>query len=370
MGEIPVSGGVRIGGVRRRGVGRLVLVVMAAVLVVTSVGTASAELRPVGDVRRLAPVPTPPGFPEGIAVLGQRVYVAGPATFGTAGGPPSAVLIYSSGDGRLLENIPTVGEDLSREHANSGLALDRQGRVYVLNTQLGVYRLTRDGTQQPYGSPLPDIPQCGVAPPPCSPTPFDAPPLSNDLAFDSKGNLYVTDSLQATIWRIPPGGGAPEIWFQDIRLASAIFGVNGIRVSPDRRRIFVTVTFDLNGQGFVYSLPLVDAPQPGDLQAFHQYTQGEGPDGLAFGHRGDLYVSLAAVPHSGISVLGPGGQEKLRLGNPQPGSGVPYDQPAGIAFDGRGSLLVTNHALESRNPARFAVLDVWVDDRGSPLVTP
>ena len=365
MGELPGKG---VG--RRRRVRRLALVAVAAVLVAGSVGTASAQLRPFGDVRRLAPVPTPPGFPEGIAVWGQRVYVVGPATFGTAGGPPSAVLVYSSSDGRLLQTIPTIGEDLSQEHANSGVAVDRQGRVYVLNTQLGVYRLTRDGTQEPYSSPIPDLPQCGVAPPPCSPTPFDAPPLPNDMAFDPEGNLYVTDSLQATIWRIPPGGGTPEIWFQDIRLATTFIGVNGIRVSPDRRRVFFTVTVDLNFQGFVYSLPLVDDPQPGDLQVFHQYTQGEGPDGLAFGSRGDLYVALAAVPFSGISILGPNGQERARLGNPQPGSGFPYDQPANVAFDGRGSLLVTNHAIESARPDRFAVLDVWVNDRGSPLVWP
>lgn len=349
---------------------RLTLAVVAAVLALTSVGPASAQPRPFGDVRRLASVPTPPGFPEGIAVLGQRVYVAGPATFGTAGGPPSAVLVYSSSNGKLLETIPTIGEDLSQEHVNSGVAVDRQGRVYVLNTQLGVYRLTRNGTQEPYSSPIPDLPQCGVAPPPCSPTPFDGPPIPNDMAFDPEGNLYVTDSLQATIWRIPPGGGDPEIWFQDIRLATTFFGVNGIRLSPDRQRVFFTVTADLNFQGFVYSLPLVDDPQPGDLQVFHQYTQGEGPDGLAFGQRGDLYVALAGIPHSGISILGPDGQERARLGNPQPGSGFPYDQPANIAFDGKGSLLVTNHAVTSGDPARFAVLDVYVNDRGSPLVLP
>src|SRR5262249_56258803 len=44
-----------------------------------------AVSRPFGDVQVLATVPTPPGFPEGIAVRGDKVYVAGPARFGTAG---------------------------------------------------------------------------------------------------------------------------------------------------------------------------------------------------------------------------------------------------------------------------------------------
>ena len=41
-----------------------------------------------------------------------------------------------------------------------------------------------------------------------------------------------------------------------------------------------------------------------------------------------------------------------------------------MTFDGRGSLLVTNQAVESTRPDRFAVLDVWVNDRASPLVWP
>ena len=64
-------------------------VVLVAVFgwAVTSGVPAAAAPRPFGDVEVLAKVPTPPGFPEGIAVQGNRVYVAGPATFGTTGKP-------------------------------------------------------------------------------------------------------------------------------------------------------------------------------------------------------------------------------------------------------------------------------------------
>ena len=282
-----------------------VVVAIAAMMAIATNEAGATRHRPFGDVRVLAPVPTPPGFPEGIALFGQRMYVSGPATFGTAGGPPSAVLVYSARSGRLLDYLPAQGENLAIEHANSNIALDRQGRVYVLNTQLGVYRLDRNGTQEHYAGPFPDLPQCGMAPPPCSPTVFDGPPLPNDLAFDAAGNLYVTDSLQATIWRIPSGGGAPQIWFQDIRLASTTFGPNGIRVSPDGTRVFFIVSDDLNHQGIVYTLPLVPIPGPTDLTVFHQYSEGEIPDQLAFGRVGDVYVTLANPPDSGISILGP-----------------------------------------------------------------
>src|SRR5436190_577817 len=68
---------------------------------------------------------------------------------------------------------------------------------------------------------------------PSSPHLFGLPPLPNDLAFHRAGNLFVTDSFQATLLRGPAGGGAARIWVQDRRLDSPSFGPNGIRVSPD-----------------------------------------------------------------------------------------------------------------------------------------
>lgn len=362
MAASPTSGRSRL----------LRLLSITLVVTATSVGVADARHlpRPFGDVEVLARVP-PPGFPEGIAVRGNTVYVAGPAAFGTAGQGPSMVWAFSTVTGRLIGAWPAQGEDLSQEHANSGIALDRAGRVYVLNTQLGIYRLSANGKQEPYSPPLPDLAPCGEVPPgtPCSPTPFDGPPIPNDIVFDRAGNAYVTDSLQATIWRVPPGGGPAQIWFQDVRLATTFFGVNGIRLSPDRTKVFFTVTADLEGRAFVYTLPLVDMPSPADLTVFHEYTNGDLPDGLAFGQSGLLYVAIATPFASGVSILGPDGNEVARLanhGNPV----FPYDSPANIAFNGRGSILLSNHAFATGIPENFAVLDVFVNDRGSPLELP
>ena len=48
---------------------------------------------------------------------------------------------------------------------------------------------------------------------------------------------------------------------------------------------------------------------------------------------------------------------------------VPFDQPASAAFLG-DRVLVTNHALFSRNPNSYAVLDVFADEPGLPLFRP
>ncbi len=105
---------------------------------------------------------------------------------------------------------------------------------------------------------------------------------------------------------------------------------------------------------------------------FHEYTDGGLPDGLAFGASGlPLCGSCYAVR---LGRLDPGAQwcEVARLTNP-PGSPIyPYDSPANIAFDGKGSILLTNHALftGATNPGQFSGLEVFVNDRGSPLDLP
>lgn len=114
---------------------------------------------------------------------------------------------------------------------------------------------------------------------------------------------------------------------------------------------------------------LVDSPAASDLQIFHQYN-GEAPDGIAFGKSGNLYVALAAPFNSGVSILAPGGGEVARLTNPVGSPIFPYDSPANIAFAKQGSILLTNHAFATMIPSNFTVLDVFVDDKESPLVRP
>lgn len=325
-----------------------------------------------GAVTVLATVPTPPGYPEGLAVRDGLVYVAGPARTGTLlSGEPSRALVFNGRTGQLAASYAALGEDLLREHANSCVAFDAAGRLYVLNTQLGLYRLNvQSGVQEAYGAPFPDLPACGLGPTPCSPTALDLPALPNDLAFTAGGDAYVTDSFQATIWRVPAGGGAPRIWFQDPRLASAYIGVNGVRVDPGGARLYLTVTADLQARGYVYTLPLVDAPGPADLAVFHAFKPGDAPDGVAFGATGKLYVTLALPTTSGVAVLRPDGSEETRVTNPLLSPTVPFDSPANLAFDGYGSLLVTNHAFATNLPSHFTVLRMYVGDPGAPLEQP
>lgn len=345
---------------------RLSACLLAAALAFVTLTTADGSSRPLGEVRVLAAVPAP-GFPESIAVRGSRAYVSTPSRAGTAGQGPSKILAFNSHSGKLVRTYDIQGETLALDHSLTNIAFDRSHRLYILSSQLGLIRLNlTTGAQEPYASPVPNLPPCSQVSPgtPCSPTVADGAPLANSLVFDPAGNAYVTDSAQATIFRIPPGGGTPQIWFQDSRLAGAV-GANGIRLSPDHQRVVFAVTFTLQAEGFIYSLPLVDAPTAVDLTVFHMYGT-EGPDEITFGRSGRLYVSLAVSNQA--SVLDASGNEVARYSGPAT-NGVPIDSPSGVALRGR-SLLMNNHALFSQIAANMVVFDIFVDDRAEPLVRP
>ena len=348
---------------------------LALLILLLVIGIAQAA--PYGTITTFAPVPADPGFPEGVAVHGNSVFVSGPARFGTAGTGPSAIQVYNRKSGALEQTIVVSGEALAYEHPTSNIAIDSAGRIYALNTQLGLIRFTKQGhqyIQSSYGAPVPDLPTCISLPTgSCSPTTYDAPPIVNDIVFDPQGNAYVTDSLQATIFRYAPGSGTPSIWFQSPLLEGGgfiPFGTNGIRLNPARSHVYFVVSSSVTNpaQGTIYRLPLVAAPTAGQLEVFHTYTANEIPDQLAFGAKGSLYVSLALSNQ--ISVLAADGTETTRISS-APGDAIPLDLPAGIAFDSRSkSLFIANHALLSGDPTHFAVLQAAVGDPGDELVKP
>src|SRR5262245_35490615 len=213
---------------------------LAASLIFAAPAAVALAYDPIGKITTLANVPATPGVPEGIVVNGDSIYVSGAATFGTAGKGPSAVQVFDRTTGALVTTITVTGEALAFEHALSNVAVDGQGRIYALSTQLGLIRFTKQGqsyVQSAYGAPLPDIP-------PLAPGP-DFPPIPNDVVFDDAGNAYVTDSLQATIFRYGPGGGAPSIWFQSADFIGSgfiPFGPNGVRLDPQRQNLYMVAT--------------------------------------------------------------------------------------------------------------------------------
>jgi sugar lactone lactonase YvrE len=321
--------------------------------------------RPIGDSRVVADLPDFPGFPEGIAVSGNKMYVAAPAQFGNSG--PGKIHVFDAHTGAPLDDYDIPAHAITPDHGLVGVALDGSGHLYVADIQLpGVVRLDLSTGQTINYAVIPDLAPClQLIPKPCSPTSTARPPFPNDLAFDKEGNLYVTDSFQATVWKVPPGAGTAVVWFQSGDFDRAL-GANGIRLSPKDTEVCVAVT---GPPGAIHCIALNDPSEHRVLVSFPT----EGPDNMAFGQTGKLYVALANSNE--VAVVLPDGNEEQRFSGPAqgPNGPIPWDAPAGVAFDNAsGSLLVTNHALNTGLVLKnlFVVFDVYVNDRAHPLHRP
>lgn len=335
--------------------------------------------RAIGETKVYAKVPNPPGNPEGIAIRGDTLYVGTHTPVnGNSDEGPSRIFRYRLSTGKLLGSVKVRGQATDETHGILGMAFDASGRLYVLDRNPSrLVRFSRSLSKQSTYARFPDFPPCHSAEEnkPCSPTENDTSPFPDYLAFDKRGNAYVTDLESALIYFVRPGGGKASIWFADPRLDS-VFGPNGIAVDPTRTKLYFAMTGSIEptepSQGIIYTLPLVRRPKADDLQEFFTFPEpAAGPDGIAFGKSGKLYVALAGANQ--ISVLAPDGSEAHRF----PSSAaeneqqeVPYDLPASAGFDGTGWLLVTNQSFFADNPDTMVVLQAWVDDTALPLIRP
>lgn len=345
----------------------LVLAVVGTLLTVPAPPVGAA--RPVGETRIFTRVPAP-GHPEGILVRDGIVYVGTHTSMmGNAGEQPSRVFRYDLESGRQIDHLVIQGQNLSEVHGLVGMAWGPDGRLYVADRNpprvLALDVSVSPPTQVTYAM-LSDLPRCSSAPPPCAPSNHPGESLVDGLIFDAAGALYVSDVQRATIFRVPPGGGAGEIWFQDPRLDGP-FGVNGLAIDPSGERLFMAVTIsnppDSALQGSLYTLPLTNRPGPDDLTLIHRYPEPmAAPDGILFGRSGRLYVTLAGSNQ--IAIHDPSGTELARFPTATENASqeVPWDTPASLALDGRGSLLVTNQSYINAVPEHWVVFTSWVDD--------
>ncbi len=253
-------------------------------------------------------------LPEGIAVDASGTIYAGMAPTG------AIVAIGTDGSVTPFVSLPSPGTGFL-----TGLEFGPDGYLYAglasFDENHGIWRVSPDGSDAQLFASLP------------------SPSLPNGLDFDSGGNLYVSNTMGAQIWKIDPAGNV-DVWIEHILLAGIYpvvspfgfaLGVNGIAFNADESYLY-TVNTEF---GWVARIAVEADGSAGAATLVVEDPLLGSADGVAFGADGTLYVAtlfqdavVAVTPDGSVSALAAGG---LLHG------------PASLAFGPDGNTLyVTN----------------------------
>ncbi len=294
-------------------------------------------------------------FPEGVAVdkVGNVYVSIQQSLFGTEPITDQIWRFSPSGAKTVLADFGSPGG------GRCGLAVDAQGNVYMARTMAaapynGVYRVDAAG----HITLIPGTQNIVYA---------------DGLAFDQRGNLYITEvcsfgpggdmSGQGGIWRVSRGGTA-EVWLRHDLLTGTVPTLFPFRVGANGIAFYLGSLYVVNtDKALVVRIPVLPDGSPGQPEVWAQavdvphsvfYQSPMFPlmlDGLALDVHGNAYI---AVP-SRLAVIrinaADRSQETIAVFNVVP-VGVPLaplDAPFSLAFGtGKGeraNLFVTGSGL-------------------------
>ncbi len=226
---------------------------------------------------------------------------------------------------RVLALDPTAGE------IPESLTIDRDGNLYFsLASQGTINKLTPAGVRSTFGTlPLPVFAlgvkvgadgcvynvSTSLSPSPsgafvwriCSPgvveeyAALDPNGGPNDLAFDDRGNLFVTDPFLGEIFKVTPDGNA-TVWLADPRLqgnpAAPVLlfheiGVDGIAFDDDKEHLYVG---NLD-EATILRIEVGCGGAPGRIETFVSDPAISGIDGIAFDSKGNLFAAINSQNH-------------------------------------------------------------------------
>jgi gluconolactonase len=255
-------------------------------------------------------------------------------------------LVYGGGEAGQVYRIDPASRqpaELGRSGGLTlGLALDGYGCIYTCNpVHGGIQLFSPCGHNRLYATGDRTDPVVGA----------------NHLAFDSRGNLYFSDSghwkqHDGRIYRVPPGGRA-EVWCTELRTLP-----NGVCVGPGETHLYVAMSL---GPGRISRVEILPNGSAGPVEDV-AIMEGTLPDGLAFDENGDLYV--VTYRPDAIYMI-PSGSSTAELYTLDL-EGAALASPTNIAFgfvDGEPRLFVANIG-------RWHIAELPVPAPGLPLHYP
>lgn len=279
--------------------------------------------------------------PEGPVLLPDRSWLV------VEMGPTRGCVTQISADGKTKRVIAKTGRP-------NGLAVDRNGTIWVAESHTrSLLRLTMDGKGE-------------IVATECEGAPFLFP---NDLCFGPDGAIYMTDSgikfedwvsngkLREDYADVPIDGRVYRIDVQTRKvtmLDSGIRFTNGIAFGPGQ-----ALYINESVTGHVYRYRWSGGSSMGRREDFGNVIDPKGPegfkgpDGMAFGENGNLFVTVFG--QGDVTVLGSDGRVVGRI----PTAGR---QPTNVAFGPQGEkkIYVTEDEL-----GQLEVFEVGTD--GLPL---
>lgn len=252
--------------------------------------------------------------------------------------------IQPDGSASTVATIPYGIDNSKCDIASTlGIAVSDDGSIWVVvwsgvPESNGVWRIGPDGSTEL-----------------ALPMPPNAAAIPNDLAFDSEGALYITESKGGAIWKASPRGAA-GLWLKTDLLApppGQDFGANGIAF---REAALYVANF---ARGTIIRVPIETDGSPGPPVVFATIQANRpgltGPDGLEFDALGRLYTVTA---NGGQMVrIQPGSDPEVVLD--LAGLGITF--PTGIAFapdDGQTKTVYIADAGSSKGEADILKLSL------------
>lgn len=286
-----------------------------------------------------------PGSPEGLAADSSGHLYAALSDTGE--------IVRLDGHGGYAHVAYVPSPELGRAGHAWGIEFDHHGALYVAYVWISkfydesdpLHLACRDSTDQYTGIYRVDVDGGKVTPvltkrdgwPVCFP---------DDIAIDSRGDLYVTDLQLAGIWKITPDAkfslwsAHPLLQWPSEPHNAAPEGANDLVLDAAEKNLFAVTDGDpaivkvpINGDGTA-GTPTVIARDLSPL------------DGVELDERGNIYVS--EILRSEISVFSPDGSKRIVIATPDT---APLVNPTSLVYR-NGVLCATNLGWDSKPEPR------------------